>query len=224
MGLWHGMPAALVSGLQRLQMYDLRGAVATSLSLPPAPPLDAASWAQTPLVVRPWCVHLLAVIQPQAVRVAALDARVPQRSGHADRPLSANPPYEKPTARSGGQGTLGIARRWWHHGVINVKPQACSCGQAECPDTRPSDSHQIIERPEIQMPVSLLFLNILLPLQSDGGLVMDARICGQVPHPWSRWQARMLTQDHASCRREALRTAVVARQGQIAECIATDEV
>jgi hypothetical protein len=39
--------------------------------------------------------------------------------------------------------------------VIDVKPQACSWGQAECPDTRPYDTHQVIERPEIQMTVSL---------------------------------------------------------------------
>jgi hypothetical protein len=55
--------------------------------------------------------QLLAVIPPQAVRIVALDARMQQRSRPADRPPSADLPHEQPTARSGGQYTLGIARR-----------------------------------------------------------------------------------------------------------------
>jgi hypothetical protein len=101
--------------------------------------------------------------------------------------------------------------------VIELKPQACSCGQAEVPDTTPYDTHQVIERPEIQMTVSPLFLGTLLPLQPAGVLVMDARISWQVPHPWSRGQAMMTPEDRTSCRREALLALMVERQGQIAE-------
>jgi hypothetical protein len=50
--------------------------VATSLPLPAGPAVDAASWEQTPLVVRQWVVQLLAVIQQQEARIAALEARV----------------------------------------------------------------------------------------------------------------------------------------------------
>jgi len=55
------------------------------------------------------------------------------------------------------------------------------------------------------MPVSPLFLGILLPLQPDGVLVMAARVC---------WQAMMITQHRAWCRREDLRTVVDERHGQ----------
>jgi hypothetical protein len=109
MGFWHGLAAALMWGLQRLQMCDMSGVVAASLPLPLGLPLDATRWAQTPLVVCRWVVHLRAVIQHQAVRIAALDARVPPRSCHADLPSSADPPSEQPTARSGGQGSLRVA-------------------------------------------------------------------------------------------------------------------
>jgi hypothetical protein len=90
--------------------------------------------------------------------------------------------------------------------VINVKPQACSCGQAECPDTKPYHTHEVIERPEIPMTVSPPFLGTLLPLQVDGVLVRDARVRWQMPHPWSLWQALMILEDRASCCREAFRT------------------
>jgi hypothetical protein len=48
--------------------------------------------------------------------------------------------------------------------VIDVTPQSCSCGQAEGPDPRPSDTHQVIDRPEIRMTVRPPFLELLLPL------------------------------------------------------------
>jgi hypothetical protein len=49
-------------------------------------------------------------------------------------------------------------------GVIDVKLQTCSCGQAECPNTRPYDTHQVVERPQIPMTVSPLCLGTFLPL------------------------------------------------------------
>jgi hypothetical protein len=67
--------------------------------LPVGLALNATRWDQTPLVVRPWVVQLLAVILHQAVRIAALDARWQQRSRHADRPPSSGLPYEKLTTR-----------------------------------------------------------------------------------------------------------------------------
>jgi hypothetical protein len=90
--------------------------------------------------------------------------------------------------------------------VIAVKPESCPYGQTECPDTRPYNTHQIIERPEIQMTARLLLLGTLLPLQPDGGLVMDVRVSWRVPHPWSLWQAIMIPEDRASCGREDLLT------------------
>jgi hypothetical protein len=60
--------------------------MATSLPVPAGLPLHAASWAQRPLVVRQWIVHLLAFIAQRAGRIAAHDARVSQHAHHADRP------------------------------------------------------------------------------------------------------------------------------------------
>jgi hypothetical protein len=98
--------------------------------------------------------------------------------------------------------------------VIKVKPQTSSCGKAECPDIRPYDTHQIIELPEIPMPVSPLSLGTLLPLQPAGVLVRDARVSWQVPQPWSLWQAIMTPEDRAACRREDLRTVGPSRSAR----------
>ena len=54
--------------------------MAIPIPLPAGLSLDAANWEQTPLVVRQVVVHLLAVIQQQAARIAALEARLSQNS------------------------------------------------------------------------------------------------------------------------------------------------
>jgi hypothetical protein len=50
--------------------------VVPSIPLPAGLPLGTASWEQTPLVVRQLVVQLLAVIQQQEARIAALEGRV----------------------------------------------------------------------------------------------------------------------------------------------------
>ena len=133
----------------------------TALPLPAGLSLDAASWEQTPLVVRQLIVQLLAVIQQQAARIAALEARLSQNSRTSDRPPSSDPLYAKPKASSGKQGTPGARPGHLGHRqpllapteVIEVKPGACRCGQTEFPNTTPYYTHQVIELPEIRMTV-----------------------------------------------------------------------
>jgi transposase len=145
----------------------MKSKVATSIPLPPGLPLDAASWEQTPLVVRQLVVHLLAVVQQQEARLAALEVRVSQTSSNSDRPPSSDPPFVKRAAHPGAQGKPGA--KPGHHGhrqallapteVIAVAPEACACGQREFPDTQPYHTHQVIELPEIQMAVTHVVLH-----------------------------------------------------------------
>jgi transposase len=135
--------------------------VATAIPLPDGLPLDAATWEQTPLAVRPLVIQQEARIRTLEARLAELEARLQQRSRNSDRPPASDPPYEKPPARPGAQGRPGA--KPGHPGqrqallvpteVIEVKPSACACGQTACLDTSPSDTHQVIELPEIQMRV-----------------------------------------------------------------------
>jgi transposase len=141
--------------------------VATSLPVPAGLPLDAASWEQTPLAVRQVVIHLLAVIRQQEARIATLEAHASQNSGNSDRPPSSDPPYAKRPARLGIQGRPGAKPGHPGHRqallapteVLNVKPEACGCGQREFPETQPYYTHQVIELPEIQMVVKHFVLH-----------------------------------------------------------------
>ena len=112
-------------------------------------------------------VQLLAVIQQQAVWIAQLEARLSQHSSNSDRPPSSDPPYEKRTARSDTRGQPGAKPGHPGHRqallvpteVIEVKPEACACGQTEFPATTPYYTHQVIELPEIQMVVTHVVLH-----------------------------------------------------------------
>jgi transposase len=141
--------------------------VATSLPIPAGLPLDTASWKQTPLVVRQVVLHLLAIIEQQAKRLAVFEARVSQTSNNSDRPPSSDPPYEKRTARSGTLGRPGAKPGHPGHRqallvpteVLEVKPEACPCGQQVFPQTLPYYTHQVIELPEIVMRVTHVVLH-----------------------------------------------------------------
>jgi transposase len=141
--------------------------VTTSPPLPGGLPLDAASWDQTPLVVRQLVVHLLAVIQQQQARIAALEARVSQNSGNSDRPPSSDLPFVTKPSSSTTKGTPGAKPGHPGHRqallapteVIEVTPEPCACGEREFPATTPYYTHQVIELPEIQMAVTHVVLH-----------------------------------------------------------------
>ena len=141
--------------------------MSTSLPLPAGLPLDATSWEQTSLVVRQVIIDLLAVIQQQQERIAALETRLSQNSSNSDRPPSSDPPYVQRIARSGARGRPGA--KPGHPGhcqawlapteVIEVTPEACGCGQRAFPETQPYYTHQVIELPEIHMAVTHVVLH-----------------------------------------------------------------
>jgi transposase len=141
--------------------------MADAIPRPDGLPLDAATWEQTPLVVRQLVVQQEERIRTLEARMAELEARLQQRSRNSDRPPSSDPPYEKPPARSGAQGRPGAKPGHPGHRqalleptqVIEVKPEACPCGQREFPEATPYYTHQVIELPEIQMCVTHFVLH-----------------------------------------------------------------
>jgi transposase len=131
--------------------------VVTSRPLPPELSLDAASWEPIPLGVRQVILQLLAVIPPQAARIAALEARMSQTSRTSDRPPSSSPAKGIPGATLGHPGhrhALLVPTA-----VLAVTPEACPCGPREFPDTASYDTPQVIEVPEIQMSVKHVVLH-----------------------------------------------------------------
>jgi transposase len=138
-----------------------------SIPLPAGHPLDATTWEQIPLVVCHVVVHLLAVIQQQKGRIAALEARLSQNSRNSDRPPSSDPPYEQRTACSGEHGRPGAKRGHPGHRqallvpteIIEATPEACPCGQREFHAPMPYHTHPVIELPEIHMQVTHVILH-----------------------------------------------------------------
>jgi transposase len=117
--------------------------------------------------VRQVVVQLLAVIQQQQARIAALEARVSQHSSNSDRPPSSDPPFVKPSSSAPTKGPPGAKPGHPGHRqvllepteIIEVTPDACACGQQEFPTTTPYYTHQVIELPEIQMQVTHVVLH-----------------------------------------------------------------
>jgi transposase len=143
------------------------GTVTAPILLPAGLPVDATSWEQTPLVVRQVVVQLLAVIQQQEERIAALEARLSQHSRNSDRPPSSDPPFVTRPSSSTIKGTPGAKPGHPGHRqallapteVIEVTPDVCVCGQQEFPATMPYHIHQVIELPEIRMAVTHVVLH-----------------------------------------------------------------
>ena len=145
----------------------MRDTLVASLPLPAGVPLDAASWEQTPLVARQLILQLLAVIQQQEGRIAALEARLSQHSRNSDRPPSSDPPFATRPSSSTTKRSPGAKPGHPGHRqallvpteVIEVKPESCPCGRTEFPETTPFYTHQVIELPEIQVAVTHVVLH-----------------------------------------------------------------
>ena len=141
--------------------------MATALPLPAGPPPDAASWDQTLVVMCQLIIQLLAVIQQQTARIAALEARLSQTSRNSDRPPSSDPPFVTKPSSSTAAGTPGA--KPGHPGyrqallapteIVKVNPEPCACGQREFSATTPYYTHQVVELPEIQMAVTHVVLH-----------------------------------------------------------------
>jgi transposase len=120
-----------------------------------------------PLMMLQLIVQLLAVIQQQAARIAALEARLSQNSRNSDHPPSSDPPFVTEPSSSTTKGTPGAKPGHPGHRqallaptqVIEVTPDVCVCGQQEFPATVPYHTHQVIELPEIQMAVMHVVLH-----------------------------------------------------------------
>jgi hypothetical protein len=115
MGLWHGLAAALMLGVNRLQRCDtteVRGRLPSLFqpgfrAMPPGGNHPRSS-----------CAERSSICSPSSRQRPCGSPR----SRHADRPSSADPPQEKPTARSGRQNPLGIARHRCHTRDLDGRP------------------------------------------------------------------------------------------------------
>ena len=94
-------------------------------------------------------------------RIDELESRTKRNSSNSNQPPSSDPPYkkkpkDKPSGKKPGgkKGHKGHRQELLKLSQIEpLKPECCSCGNTDFPETQPYYTHQYIELPEIQMQV-----------------------------------------------------------------------
>jgi transposase len=145
-------------------LQEPRSTVGSSLFTP-------QDWAQTPAAVHASVhplhdeiQHLRGELGHLQDRVETLEARLHQHSTTSSRPSSSDAPSTKPRRRTGAKTGRKGGGKPGHPGhrqvrlaptmVEDVLPESCACGRSEFARIRPSYTHQVIERPPIEVEVT----------------------------------------------------------------------
>jgi transposase len=131
-------------------------------------PFSKEDWEKTPEAVRayiPW-LHRRIDAQDETIhrlsqRIDELESRTKRNSSNSNQPPSSDSPYkkkpkDKPKGKKPGgkKGHKGHRQELLKPSQIEpLKPESCSCGNTDFPETQPYYTHQYIELPEIQMEV-----------------------------------------------------------------------
>jgi transposase len=125
-------------------------------------PFSRTDWDNTPKPVQEFNVYLVNKISELEHQILELESRLNQNSQNSNRPPSSDSPYDKPSskkkkkkrragAKKGHKGHKQIMLEPTKEKVI--KPESCSCGNKDFPETEPFYTHQEIELPKIEMDV-----------------------------------------------------------------------
>jgi len=135
-------------------------------------PFSKAEWEHAPTAIRAYILALQQMIEQMLVehqktiaalqkRIEELEARVNRNSSNSNQPPSSDSPFRKkrdktkPRKPGGKPGHTGHRQVMLEpHEAKPLKPEACSCGNREFPETEPYYTHQFIELPEIKMEVT----------------------------------------------------------------------
>ena len=141
----------------------------------PAPPESTAwpfpfphqDWEQTPPAVQAYLLavqHDLAHLRVLQNRVEVLEARLKQDSTTSNRPPSSDHPYTKTHRRSTSAPPRKAGGKPGHVGhrqvllaptaVHELHPERCACGHTTFGMRTPSQTHQVLELPHIEMEVT----------------------------------------------------------------------
>ena len=121
--------------------------------LPEGLTISGEDWQKTPLSIQRLLVYLVEENARLRKRIEELEAKLNQRSDTSHRPPSTDSPFakrkRKKKRKAGGkkghqgcrQAMLAPTER------VALKPERCSCGNTEFPETEPYHIHQRIELP-----------------------------------------------------------------------------
>ena len=131
-------------------------------------PFSRADWDSTPKPVQEFLLYLINKMSGLEHRILTLESRLNQNSQNSSRPPSSNSPYDKPPASKNKRKRRGGAKKG-HKGHQQtmlkpteekvLKPESCSCGNSDFPETEPYYTHQEIELPKIEMTVTHYILH-----------------------------------------------------------------
>ena len=129
-------------------------------------PFSRQDWEQTPKAVQEFILNMVPVIKHLEKKIEEIESRLNQNSGNSNRPPSSDSPYDKKRRKKKRRKSGGKKGHKGHGQVmlepsetVPVKPERCSCGNTDFPDTEPFYTHQKMELPEIQMEVTHFILH-----------------------------------------------------------------
>ena len=131
-------------------------------------PFSHADWENTPKPVKDFIVYLINKVSESEHRIFKIESRLKQDSKNSSRPPSSDSPYKKPSSKKKKKKKRGGAKKGHeaHKQIMLeptkekiIKPETCSCGNRDFPQTHPYYTHQEIELPKIEMEVTHFILH-----------------------------------------------------------------
>lgn len=124
-------------------------------------PFSQQDWEKTTKPVKDFIINMIHELAHLNEKIEELESRLNKNSGNSSRPPSSDKPFKK--KKSGKKKKKSGAKKG-HKGhrqmmlepteKVPVKPEICSCGNIDFPETRPYHTHQEIELPRIKMQVT----------------------------------------------------------------------
>jgi len=129
-------------------------------------PFSQQDWEKTPKPVQAFIVNMMNEITSLHSKIEKIERRLHQDSSNSSKPPSSDSPYNKKPDKNKKQNAGGKKGHKGHSQVmleptetILVKPESCSCGNTNFPETEPYRTHQEIELPKIKMDVTHFILH-----------------------------------------------------------------
>lgn len=129
------------------------------------PPFSKQDWEKTPKPVQEFIINMINEIASLHKKIEEHEKILNQNSSNSNRPPSSDSPYTKKPGKKKKRKAGGKKGHKGHQQVmleptdtVPIKPEKCSCGNTDFPETHPYHTHQEIELPEIRMQVTHFIL------------------------------------------------------------------
>ena len=129
-------------------------------------PFSQQDWEKTPKPVQDFIINVMNEITSLNSKIEKIERRLNQDSSNSSKPPSLDSSYDKKPDKKKKQNAGGKKGHKGHRQAmleptetISVKPEICSCGNTDFPETEPYHTHQEIELPKIKMDITHFILH-----------------------------------------------------------------